>query len=94
MPSLFPQNRYDRLRLGLVGSVTLVVAMIHKEWPLQVRSGGREAFHWSYDLLLFIAAVSSFTFAARIWRLNRVMAVLGFGCSIAGVVWIIARPTY
>ena len=67
--------------------------MVAKEWPIADRSGGRESFHWSYDLILAIAALSLLVASCCILRASWLLVIIGCIAAIVGFGFL-ARPEY
>ncbi len=78
------------LRLWYFVSLTLSVAMPIKELALP---NSRESFHWSYDFILSVAALSLLVASACIYRRERLFAVGGFLCGIMALLFA-GRPTF
>lgn len=91
VPRLFPHAKTDWVELWFVGSIVSTVGMILKEFPISDRSGGRESFHWAYDLTLFLATVSALIASNRMQ--NRFLAKFGYLAVIAGFSYLL-RPTF
>ena len=83
-------GRLRLLRLWYFVSLTLAVAMPIKELALP---NSRESFHWSYDSILSLAALSLFAASACIFRRERLFAVGGFLCGIVALLYA-GRPTF
>lgn len=84
-------TKQDSLRLWYFASVTLTMVMVLKEAPVSASSGGRLAFHWSYDAVLFLAVIS--TLVASTQTRSRLLAFLGCLVAIVGAGFL-ARPQY
>ena len=83
-------NQQRLTRLWFFASMTLTISMLVKECA---GTGNKESFHWSYDLLLSLAAFSLFVASARIYRQERLLACNGFLCAVV-VMSYPGRPTF
>jgi hypothetical protein len=93
IPHLFPHTKRDWIHLWFSVLLTLTVAMIVKESPIADRSGGRESFHWSYDLTLALAALSLLVVSSRIRQSSWLLAIIGCIAAIIAFGWL-GRPVY
>ena len=93
IPHLFPHTKRDWIHLWYSVLLALTVAMVLKELPIADRSGGREGFHWSYDLTLGTAAISLLVVSSRIRHYSWLLAIIGCIAAIAAFGFL-ARPVY
>ena len=83
-------GRLRALRLWYFISLTLAVAMPIKELTLP---NSRDSFHWSYDFVLSLVALSLLGASACIYRYQRLLAVSGFLCGFVAFLYT-GRPTF
>jgi hypothetical protein len=90
---LRPRTTAEWIRFWFGTSCALDSALVWKEFPVRMLSGGRDSFHWSYGLVLFLAAVSLFGASVRMGRSRPWLAILGGLWAIASIAYL-AQPVY
>ena len=78
------------IRLWFFASLALAVSMFVKEAALP---GKGASFHWSYDVVLSIAALSLFVASIYIYRYGRLLACSGLLCCVVMFVYY-GLPTF